>query len=89
MDSLLGDGYGTQKPIETIVIVDEVLAYDPETEDGLDSLKPARVARTMTNLVVEIIDFHGVKVTPGHATLYAGNGALKSGAPTHAGMTVQ
>ncbi len=62
---------GTQKPIETVEIGDEVLAYDPDAEGGLGSLKPARVARTMTNFVDEVIDFHGVKVTPGHATLCA------------------
>jgi hypothetical protein len=62
---------GTQKPIETIEVGDEVLAYDPDTTDGLGTLKPARVARTMTNFVDEIIDFHGVKMTPGHATLCA------------------
>ncbi len=62
---------GTQKPIETIEVGDEVLAYDPDTTDGLGALKPARVARTITNFVDEIIDFHGVNVTPGHATLCA------------------
>jgi len=60
---------GTLKPIETIEVGDDVLAYDPKPEDGLGKLKPARVLQTMTNFVEEIIDFHGVKVTPGYATL--------------------
>ncbi len=62
---------GTQKPIEAIEVGDEVLSYDPEASGGLGDLKAARVSRTMTNLVDEIIDFHGVGVTPGHATLCA------------------
>lgn len=60
---------GSRKPIEQIEVGDEVLAYDPEESDGRDALKPARVARTMVNQVEEIIDFHGLKMTPGHATL--------------------
>lgn len=60
---------GTQKPIETIEIGDEVLAYDPEANAGLGELRSGTVTRTMTNIVDEIIDFHGMKVTPGHATL--------------------
>ena len=60
---------GTQKPIEQIEVGDEVLAYDPAENDGLGELKAARVTRTMVNQVEEIIDFHGVKMTPGHATL--------------------
>tara|TARA_R110002049_G_scaffold287479_2_gene469517 strand:- start:193 stop:1194 length:1002 start_codon:yes stop_codon:yes gene_type:complete len=60
---------GSQKPIEQIEVGDEVLSYDPAELGGLGDLKPARVTRTMVNQVEEIIDFHGVKMTPGHATL--------------------
>ena len=60
---------GTRKPIEQVEVGDEVLAYDPEVSDGLSTLKTARVTQTMINVVDEIIDFHGVQVTPGHATL--------------------
>lgn len=60
---------GSQKPIETIEIGDNVLSYDPDAEGGLGALRASKVTRTMTNIVDAIIDFHGVKVTPGHATL--------------------
>ncbi|MEH6478463.1 MAG: hypothetical protein V7727_22410, partial [Sneathiella sp.] len=60
---------GTQKSIETIEIGDRVLAYEPDTELGRGELKSAKVSRTMVNQVDELIDFHGVKMTPGHATL--------------------
>jgi|TARA_R110001606_G_scaffold3642_19_gene16525 hypothetical protein len=60
---------GSRKPIEQIEVGDEVLAYDPAELGGLGELKAARVTRTMVNQVEEIIDFHGVKMTPGHATL--------------------
>ena len=60
---------GSQKPIEQIKVGDEVLSYDPAELGGLGELKAARVTRTMVNQVEEIIDFHGVKMTPGHATL--------------------
>ena len=60
---------GTTKSIETIQVGDEVMAYDPEAEAGRGGLKPARVTRTMVNQVPHLLDFHGVKVTPGHATL--------------------
>jgi len=60
---------GSQKPIETIEIGDDVLSYDPDADGGLGALRASKVTRTMTNVVDTIIDFHGVKVTPGHATL--------------------
>ena len=60
---------GTQKPIETIQVGDKVMAYDPAENAGRGGLKPARVTRTMVNQVPHLLDFHGVKVTPGHATL--------------------
>ena len=67
---------GTQKPIETIEIGDEVLAYDPAESDGRGGLRAAKVTRTLINQVPELLDFHGLKVTPGHATL-CGDGANK------------
>lgn len=60
---------GTRQSIETIEVGDEVMAYDPEADAGRGELTPARVTRTMVNQVPHLLDFHGVKVTPGHATL--------------------
>ncbi len=60
---------GSTKTIETIQFGDDVMAYDPEAEAGRGGLKPARVTRTMINQVPHLLDFHGVRVTPGHATL--------------------
>lgn len=55
---------GTKKPIEQIRAGDIVVSYD---KDG--NLKPGRVKRTMTNRSKQILDVHGLMVTPGHATL--------------------
>lgn len=55
---------GTRKPIEQIEAGDIVVSYD---KDG--TLKPGRVKRTMTNRARQILDVHGLMVTPGHATL--------------------
>jgi hypothetical protein len=55
---------GTKKPIEQIEAGDIVVSYD---KDG--NLKPGRVKRTMTNRSKQILDVHGLMVTPGHATL--------------------
>jgi hypothetical protein len=73
---------GSTKSIETIEIGDEVMAYDPEAEAeaGRGGLRPARVTRTMVNQVPHLLDFHGVRVTPGHATL--------SGDGPHAGKHI-
>lgn len=55
---------GTKKPIEQVEAGDIVTSYD---KDG--NLKPGRVKRTMTNRAKQILDVHGLMVTPGHATL--------------------
>lgn len=55
---------GTKKPIEEVESGDIVVSYD---KDG--TLKPSRVKRTMTNRAKQILDVHGLMVTPGHATL--------------------
>jgi Protein of unknown function (DUF2778) len=55
---------GTKKPIEQVESGDIVVSYD---KDG--NLKPGRVKRTMTNRAKQILDVHGLMVTPGHATL--------------------
>ena len=60
---------GTQKPIEEIKIGDEVLAYDASDRNGLGSLSPRRVTRTYATPDKLVIDFHGLKVTPGHVFL--------------------
>lgn len=67
---------GSRKPIETIKVGDEVMAYDPAENKGLGGLRAAKVTRTMVNQVPHLLDFHGVKVTPGHATL-CGDGLNK------------
>jgi len=60
-----------QKPIESITPGDIVLSYDPS-----GTLVPGRVTRTFRNEVSHILDVHGLKVTPGHATL-CGAGMFK------------
>ena len=55
---------GTKKPIELVEAGDLVVSYD---KDG--TLKPGRVKRTMTNRSRQILDVHGLMVTPGHVTL--------------------
>ncbi len=55
---------GTKKPIEQIEAGDIVVSYD---KNG--NLKPGRVKRNMTNRAKQILDVHGLMVTPGHATL--------------------
>ncbi|WP_025897280.1 Hint domain-containing protein [Sneathiella glossodoripedis] len=67
---------GSQKPIESIEIGNEVAAYDPGANYGLGGLRSAKVTRTMTNIVDDLLDFHGVKMTPGHSTL-CGDGPNK------------
>jgi hypothetical protein len=55
---------GTRKPIEQIRAGDIVVSYD---KDGIR--KPGRVSRTMAGDAKQILDVHGMMVTPGHATL--------------------
>ena len=55
-----------KKPIEQITADDNVLSYD---KDG--NLKPGKVTRTFQNKAKHILDFHGLMMTPGHATFCA------------------
>ncbi|PLW78342.1 Hint domain-containing protein [Cohaesibacter celericrescens] len=55
---------GSEKPIEEVEPEDWVLSYD---KDG--NLKPGRVTQTFTNTAKQILDVHGLMVTPGHVTL--------------------
>ncbi|NJO32931.1 MAG: hypothetical protein HC869_07090, partial [Rhodospirillales bacterium] len=59
------------KLIESIAPGDTVLSYD-----ATGTLVPARVTRTFRNEVSHLLDVHGLKVTPGHATL-CGDGMFK------------
>ncbi|WP_321446550.1 hypothetical protein [uncultured Cohaesibacter sp.] len=54
---------GSEKPIEEVGPDDWVLSYD---KDG--NLKPGRVTRTFINAAKQILDVHGLMVTPGHVT---------------------
>jgi hypothetical protein len=55
---------GGGKPIEQIEAGDIVVSYD---KDG--RLKPGRVTRTTVNHARQILDVHGLMMTPGHVTL--------------------
>ncbi|NJO34399.1 MAG: hypothetical protein HC869_16005, partial [Rhodospirillales bacterium] len=65
---LLPDG---TKQIQDILPGDIVLSYDAS-----GTLVPGRVTRTFRNEVSHLLDVHGLKVTPGHATL-CGDGMFK------------
>ncbi len=60
---------GSQKPIEQIKIGDRVLAYDAFDRKGQGNLSARRVTRTYATPDKLVIDFHGLKVTPGHVFL--------------------
>lgn len=62
---------GTARPIESIIPGDLIQSYDAS-----GTLVPGRVTRTFRNEVSHILDVHGLKVTPGHATL-CGEGVFK------------
>jgi hypothetical protein len=62
---------GSSKSIERIQVGDKVLSYDAS-----GTLVPGRVTRTFRNEVSHLLDVHGLKVTPGHATL-CGDGMFK------------
>jgi murein DD-endopeptidase MepM/ murein hydrolase activator NlpD len=62
---------GTTQPIETILPGDIVFSYDSK-----GTPVPGRVTRTFRNEVSHLLDVHGLKVTPGHATL-CGDGMFK------------
>ena len=67
---------GSQKPIEKIEVGDWVGSFDPEDLSGRSQLKQARVTKTFVNRNQEVIDLHGVKVTPGHRFL-SGDGSFR------------
>lgn len=60
---------GSTKPIEDIKLGDKILAFDGDADGG----RGAKVARRVTQLHrtenQPLINFHGTKVTPGHAYL--------------------
>lgn len=60
---------GSHKPIEQVTIGDSVLAYDPLLNNGQGALAPHRVTRTYATANKLVLDFHGLKVTPGHVFL--------------------
>jgi len=68
--TILVDG-GAEVPIESILPGDLVQSYDAN-----GTLVPGRVTRTFRNEVSHLLDVHGLKVTPGHATL-CGEGMFK------------
>ena len=55
---------GSAKPIEAVTAGDVVVSYD-----RAGRLVPGRVARTFVNEVRQVLDVHGLMVTPGHVTL--------------------
>jgi hypothetical protein len=59
------------KKIEEVSVGDSIQSYDSS-----GTLVPGRVTRTFRNEVSHILDVHGLKVTPGHATL-CGDGMFK------------
>ncbi|TQV79037.1 Hint domain-containing protein [Denitrobaculum tricleocarpae] len=60
---------GSLRPIELVSINDEVLAYDNNDQHGQGRLAARRVTRTYSTPDKLVIDFHGLKVTPGHVFL--------------------
>lgn len=67
---------GTTKPIEDIKIDDMVLAFDPDAERGQGIKVSRRVTQLHQTENQPLINFHGLKVTPGHAFL-TGDGDFK------------
>ena len=59
----------SEKCIEDIKVGDLVLAFDNSFENGRGQLVPCRVIQTFINHNQILIDFHGLKVTPGHVFL--------------------
>jgi hypothetical protein len=60
---------GSEKAIEAITANDQILAFDRTSNNGRGGLIPARVVQTFIKHDQKVIDFHGVKVTPGHVFL--------------------
>ena len=67
---------GSRKAIEQVVVGDSVLAYDPLQNNGQGALAPHSVTRTYATPDKLVLDFHGLKVTPGHVFL-CGDGAYE------------
>ena len=60
---------GSHKPIERVRVGDEVLAYDTGDASGAGALTTRRVTHTFITPDRMILDFHGLRVTPGHVFL--------------------
>lgn len=60
---------GTEKPIELIRPGDMVASFDVTADGGRGALVGKRVVRTFVSENLIVIDFHGTKITPGHAYL--------------------
>ena len=60
---------GSHKPIERVRVGDEVLAYDTDDASGAGALTARRVTHTFITPDRIILDFHGLRVTPGHVFL--------------------
>lgn len=60
---------GTLKPIERIALGDGVLAFDPAACSGRGALVPRRVTQLFATPERVVLDFHGLRVTPGHVFL--------------------
>lgn len=60
---------GTTKPIEDIRLGEKVLAFDGDADGGRGAKVPRRVTQLHRNENQPLINFHGTKVTPGHAYL--------------------
>lgn len=60
---------GTRKPIEQIAVGDKVLAFDDEVQAGRGALVSRRVTQLFATPDRAVLDFHGLRVTPGHVFL--------------------
>ena len=60
---------GTRKPIERIAVGDSVLAFDDEAQAGRGALVSRRVTQLFATPDRAVLDFHGLRVTPGHVFL--------------------
>lgn len=67
---------GTTKPIEDIAIDDMVLAFDGDADQGRGAKVAKRVTQLHRTKNQVVFDFHGLRVTPGHAFL-TGDGEFK------------
>ena len=60
---------GTRKSIERIAVGDSVLAFDDEAQAGRGALVSRRVTQLFATPDRAVLDFHGLRVTPGHVFL--------------------